>query len=64
MQSWPVSIHYCNQRCQGKIGKLPANIAGEPQIRLEWIGKEKEEKILVQDNVKRRNIMTEENGKE
>jgi hypothetical protein len=43
---------------------LPANIAGEPQIRLEWIGKEKEEKILVQDNVKRRNIMTEENGKE
>jgi len=43
---------------------LPANIAGELQIRLERAGKKKEEKILVQDNVKRRNIMTKENGKE
>lgn len=64
MQSWPVSIHYFNYRYQGKIGKLPANIAGELQIILERAGKKKDEKILVKDNVKRRNIMTEENGKE
>jgi len=45
MRSWPVSIHYFDYRYQGKIGKLPPNVARELQIRIERAGKKGEEKI-------------------